>query len=69
MAVNESRSLNGDLEEGISDGSVHKRTPDRGGVVEYNSHAAYDGSNTMVHTGGGAQTVGGYTVSSRITSL
>jgi hypothetical protein len=31
MAVNESRSLNGDLREGISDGVVKKATPDRGG--------------------------------------
>lgn len=69
MAVNESRSMNAELREGISDGAVHKIAPDRGGVVEYNGHVAYDGSNTHVTTGGGAQTAGGYTVSSRITSL
>lgn len=35
MAVNETRSLNGDLAEGISDGVVRKACPDRGGVLEY----------------------------------
>lgn len=34
MAVNESRSLNGDLAAGISDGSVKKLTPDRGGQTD-----------------------------------
>jgi hypothetical protein len=31
MAVNESRSMNNDLREGITDGMVKKATPDRGG--------------------------------------
>lgn len=31
MAVNESRSMNADLREGITDGMVKKPTPDRGG--------------------------------------
>ena len=35
MAVNESRSLNTDLKEGLTDGLVIKRTPDRGGETEY----------------------------------
>jgi hypothetical protein len=34
MAVNETRSMNGDLREGISDGIVQKLTPDRGGVTD-----------------------------------
>lgn len=32
--VNEERSLNHDMMEGISDGTVKKLAPDRGGVVE-----------------------------------
>jgi len=35
MAVNESRSLNADLQEGLTDGIVIKRTPDRGGEAQY----------------------------------
>jgi hypothetical protein len=35
MAVNETRSLNVDLRKGLTDGSVKKAAPDRGGVVEY----------------------------------
>ena len=35
MAVNESRSMNADLNEGLVDGVVKHLTPDRGGVVEY----------------------------------
>ncbi|NDC89085.1 MAG: hypothetical protein EB075_09825 [Bacteroidetes bacterium] len=31
MAVNETRSLNQDLREGITDGMVKKASPDRGG--------------------------------------
>lgn len=34
MAVNETRSLNGDLAEGLTDGVVKKLTPDRGGVTD-----------------------------------
>ena len=34
MAVNETRSLNGDLQTGISDGLFKSLTPDRGGEVE-----------------------------------
>ena len=34
MAVNETRSMNADLREGLTDGVVKKSTPDRGGVVE-----------------------------------
>ena len=33
MAVNESGSLNGSLREGLSDGTVKKLTPNRGGAV------------------------------------
>lgn len=35
MAVNESRSLNLDLIEGLTDGMVIKSTPNRGGSTEY----------------------------------
>lgn len=34
MAVNETRSMNGDLREGLTDGVVKKLTPDRGGVTD-----------------------------------
>ena len=34
MAVNNSRSMNADLQEGMTDGMVKKATPDRGGAVE-----------------------------------
>ncbi len=34
MAVNESRSMNADLREGLTDGVVKKVAPNRGGVVE-----------------------------------
>jgi hypothetical protein len=51
MAVNESRSLNVDLKEGLTDGIVIKRTPDRGGAPEVpdaqywnnEQHGNYDG--------------------------
>lgn len=33
MAVNESRSMNADLAEGISDGIVKKLAPNRGGYL------------------------------------
>jgi len=39
MAVNETRSLNADLREGITDGMVKKATPDRGGDL-FDSHCA-----------------------------
>jgi len=38
MAVNETRSLSQDLREGLTDGSVKKDAPDRGGRTEYNNH-------------------------------
>jgi hypothetical protein len=31
MAVNETRNMNGDLKEGLTDGSVKKLAPNRGG--------------------------------------
>jgi hypothetical protein len=34
MAVNETRSMNADLREGLTDGSVRKLAPSRGGEVE-----------------------------------
>lgn len=34
MAVNDSRSMNADLQLGIIDGKVKNLTPDRGGEVE-----------------------------------
>lgn len=34
MAVNNSRSMNADLQEGITDGSVKKVAPNRGGSLE-----------------------------------
>lgn len=37
MAVNETRSMNGDLREGLTDGVVKKLTPDRGGVTDKSS--------------------------------
>lgn len=39
MAVNESRSMNNDLREGITDGMVKKATPDRGGDL-FDAHCA-----------------------------
>ena len=41
MAVNESRSLNHDLWEGITDGAVKKDAPSRGGVVEPDAHQSH----------------------------
>lgn len=35
MAVNETRSMNNDLIEGLTDGMLIKRTPLRGGDVEH----------------------------------
>jgi hypothetical protein len=41
MAVNETRSMNEDLREGITDGVVKKATPDRGGdLFDLNSASA-----------------------------
>lgn len=34
MAVNESRSMNADLREGLTDGSVKKLAPNRGGLTD-----------------------------------
>lgn len=34
MAVNESRSMNGDLHKGATDGKFKSLTPDRGGNVD-----------------------------------
>ncbi len=39
MAVNETRSMNADLREGITDGMVKKSNPDRGGDL-FNGHCA-----------------------------
>lgn len=39
MAVNESRSMNADLREGITDGMVKKPNPDRGGFPNDNADA------------------------------
>lgn len=39
MAVNETRSMNADLREGITDGIVKKVTPDRGGDL-FDAHCA-----------------------------
>jgi hypothetical protein len=39
MAVNETRSMNADLREGITDGMVKKSTPDRGGDL-FDGHCA-----------------------------
>jgi len=39
MAVNDSRSMNNDLREGITDGMVKKVAPDRGGVL-FDAHCA-----------------------------
>jgi hypothetical protein len=39
MAVNESRSMNADLREGITDGMVKKVAPDRGGDL-FDAHCA-----------------------------
>ena len=45
MAVNESRSMNGDLREGITDGIVKKVNPNRGGTPNDNGvmNTVYDG--------------------------
>ncbi len=60
MAVNESRSLNGDLKEGITDGVIKKLAPNRGGSntdfaaaqAVYNDlhHELYDQAVNMVNT-------------------
>lgn len=34
MAINDSRSMNADLQEGLLDGRVKTLSPDRGGTVE-----------------------------------
>jgi hypothetical protein len=39
MAVNETRNMNQDLREGITDGMVKKSTPDRGGDL-FDGHCA-----------------------------
>lgn len=39
MAVNETRSMNADLREGITDGMVKKVAPDRGGDL-FDAHCA-----------------------------
>ena len=38
MSVNETRNLNAALREGLSDGSVKRDAPDRGGVTAYDNH-------------------------------
>ena len=42
MAVNETRNLNFDLQEGLTDGLLIKRTPDRGGEAETPDHHFWD---------------------------
>lgn len=39
MAVNESRNLNDELSQGLTDGLVRKLTPDRGGSTEDHNSA------------------------------
>lgn len=34
MAVNNTRSMNADLQQGLADGQIKTLTPDRGGTVE-----------------------------------
>jgi hypothetical protein len=48
MAVNESGNLGHALREGLTDGSVCKTSPDRGGVVEDGSHASGYGSDSAM---------------------
>lgn len=55
MAVNESRSMNADLREGLTDGVVKKLTPDRGGVTD---------SGTVVSRNGNLQQQYGMTTGS-----
>lgn len=37
MSVNQTRSLNADLQKGVNDGLIKSVTPDRGGEVETNA--------------------------------
>ena len=52
MAVNETRNLSAELRNGITDGSVKKQAPDRGGSVEG------DHTNHVLQTQYGALTYG-----------
>lgn len=37
MAINQTRSMNKDMQDGIHDGCCKQLSPDRGGVVEYSN--------------------------------
>lgn len=53
MAVNETRNLSRDLREGLTDGSVKKMSPDRGGNVENvnrGEHVGLDGRTYCYET-------------------
>lgn len=52
MAVNETRNLSAELRNGITDGSVKKQAPDRGGSVEG------DHTNDVLQTQYGVLTYG-----------
>jgi hypothetical protein len=47
MAVNISRSMNAELAEGATDGTLRKRHPDRAGVVESTQDEAHDEAVAM----------------------
>lgn len=51
MAVNESRSMNNDLREGITDGTVKKVNPNRGGTPNDNLSArgVYDALDSSLY--------------------
>lgn len=51
MAVNESRSLNTDLIEGLTDGLVIKSTPGRGGVAEHPDNSFWNNEQYGKTTG------------------
>lgn len=69
MAVNESRSMNGDLAIGIADGTVKSMTPDRGGVVSSTGDSvATRGMLAGIYDATGSQSTAA-AVSRRITQL
>lgn len=51
MAVNESRSMNADLREGITDGVVKKVNPNRGGTPndDFSMQTVYDGLDSSLY--------------------
>lgn len=49
MAINLSRSLNGDLHEGMTDGRYRKVVPNRGGEVEETFKANRTGLNPDIY--------------------